>query len=137
VKTLLLDTGTWDLKVDRSGNIAVAAGAYAIAQDVASAARLFLGELWYDTAQGIPYLEQILGKLPSLQFMKAQYIAAALTVPDVASVKVFLTGPGAARLIGGQIQITDDTGALSVAQTAALQGGLPWYVSAASIEAES
>lgn len=130
--TLKLDTDTWDLTVDASGNIAVATGPEAIAQDVASSVRLFSGELWYDTTQGVPYLQQILGKLPSAQFMKTQFIAAGMGVPGVVSIKCFLTGLDPKRGIGGQLQITDNTGALSVAQSGALQDALPWYIAAVS-----
>ncbi len=123
----------WDLYVDASGNIALATSGYAIAQDVASAVRLFLGELWYDVSQGVPYFQQILGHLPSPQFMKNAFINAGMTVPGVASIKCFLTGVGSSRVLGGQLQITDDTGALLVVQTAVLQGnGVPWYISGAS-----
>ena len=64
MKTLLLDRTQWDLVQDANGNIALATEPYARAQDVASACRLFRGELWYDTAAGIPYFEDILGKSP-------------------------------------------------------------------------
>ena len=47
--TLLLDRTTWDLCLDANGNIAMATGPYAIAQDVASAVRL-----WHDTTKGVP-----------------------------------------------------------------------------------
>ena len=52
--TLLLTPQTWDLTVDASNNIAVAAEPYALAQDAASAIRLFQGEDYYDTTRGIP-----------------------------------------------------------------------------------
>ncbi len=119
----------WDLTLDDHGNIAVATGRYAIAQDVASAVRTFRGEVWYDTTQGVPYFQQILGKLPSLQFMKAQFVAAAALVPNVASAVCFLTGPGPDRAVGGQLQIVDDDGFPSVILSPGL-GTAPWYVSA-------
>jgi hypothetical protein len=137
MNTLLLSTDNWDLTVDNSGNIAIAQGPYAIAQDVASAVRTFLGECWYDTTQGVPYLEQILGQLPSLQFMKAKFIAAGLTVPGVASIACFLTGPGSNRELGGQLQITDTDGNFVVIQTTNLQGIAPWYVNAATDGAQN
>ncbi len=121
----------WDLTLDASGNIAVATGRYAIAQDVASAVRTFQGEVWYDTAFGVPYWQQILGYLPSLQFMKSQFIAVGMTVPNVASIACFLTGPGPDRAVGGQLQIVDDDGFPSVVFSPGL-GTAPWYVSAIS-----
>lgn len=130
MNTLLLDAN-WDLSVTSAGNIAVAKGKYAIAQDVASICRVFATEVWYDITQGIPYFERVLGYLPSLQFLKSRYIAAAVQVPGVASVKIFLTGPGKNREVGGQIQITDQNGDILVVETTNLQGIAPWYVSAA------
>ena len=104
--TLLLDRTLWDLCLTTEGNIAVASEPYAIAQDVASAVRLFDGELWYDTIKGVPYFSEILGHQPPLSLMKAEFVKAALTVPLVASVKVFVSNT-AEREVTGQIQITD------------------------------
>lgn len=131
------DVYDWDLTVDSGGNLAVTTGAYAIAQDVASAVRLFLGELWYDTAQGIPYLEQIFGQRPPLQFLKAKFVGAGMTVPEVASIVCFLTGPGFDRQVGGELQITDNLGRVTVIEsTTILQPGVsPWYVLSVSQEA--
>jgi hypothetical protein len=128
-------TSDWDLYVDLSGNIATATGRAALAQDVASAVRVFLGELWYDTAQGVPYFQRsiqersILGKPASYQFMKAKFVGAGLTVTGVASIRCFLMGPGPNRVIGGQLQITDVDGITAVLQTPQI-GVLPFYVSA-------
>jgi hypothetical protein len=70
VRTLLLDTATWDLVLDVKGNIAIASEPYSLAQDAASAIKTFLGEVWYDTTQGVPYFEQILGKPPNVELMR-------------------------------------------------------------------
>lgn len=113
--TLLLDTLAWDLVLDANGNIAVASAPYALAQDAASAIRLFQGELWYDTSQGIPYFTQILGQLPPINYIKQTFINAALTVPGVASAEVFLSGINTvARQITGQVQISTDDGQTAV-----------------------
>lgn len=112
--TLLLDNSSWDLVVDANGDIAVASDPYALAQDAASACRLFLGELWYDTSQGVPYWNQILGASPPLSYVKAQLVAAALTVPGVVSAKVFVSS-FAGRQVSGQVQVTDSSGATAAA----------------------
>lgn len=140
MNTLLLDLENWDLAVDTAGNIALATGRYAIAQDVASAVRSWLGTVWYDLNQGVPYLlrdspdAQILGKNQSPEFMRSAFVTAGLTVPEVAAIKCFLTGPDpATRELGGQLQIFDTLGNLvGVAQTDVFQGGAPWYVSGVS-----
>lgn len=114
MKTLLLDVEQWDLVVDLFGNIAVASNPYALAQDAASAIKLFQGELWYDTTQGVPYFQTILGKLPSVPYMKAKFVEAALTVPEVVQAKCFITAIQG-RTINGQVQVTDTAGKLTAA----------------------
>lgn len=87
MKTLLLDTVAWDLVLDAGGNIAVASDPYAVAQDVASAIRLFLGELWYDKSKGIPYFSEILGQATPANVFQDYMVQAALTVPGVAAAR--------------------------------------------------
>jgi hypothetical protein len=113
-KSLLLDTVAWDLVLDSSGNIALASDPYALAQNAACAIRLWLGELWYDTTQGIPYLQEIMGQPPSLPLLKAQFAAAALTVEGVVAAQVFISG-FSGRQITGQVQVTDQSGQVSAA----------------------
>jgi len=108
--TLLLDRSQWDLVLDSAGNIALAAPPYALAQDVASAVKLFLGELWYDTTKGIPYFEEVLGHLPPPSVLMGLIEKAALTVPGVVSAQCIIQA-FAAREVSGQIQFIDETGA--------------------------
>lgn len=108
-KTLLLDTALWDLTKDVYGNIAVASSPYSVAQDVASAIKLFLGELWYDTTKGVPYFERILGRAPATSYLKAQMVKAALTVPTVVSASCFINSYKD-RIVSGQVQVTIETG---------------------------
>lgn len=115
MSTLLLDTELWDLTVDVAGNIAVADAPYALAQDAASAIRLFLGELWFDTTQGVPYRELFLGKTAALPLLKAKLVAAALTVPGVVSARCFVRSIEN-RTVSGQVQVTDRSGLTSAAE---------------------
>jgi len=114
MKTILLDVSTWDYTVDASGNWAVTDEPYALAQDVSSACRLIKGELWYDTSQGIPYLDlngntgQILGKTPPLSVVQEYLVQSALTVPGVVSaVAVIESFDPATRHVAGQVQFVD------------------------------
>lgn len=109
MKTLLLDTDEWDLVLDAHGNIAAATNPYAIAQDVSSAVRLFLGELYYDTTKGVPHFQEILGKNPPISLIKSEVVKAALTVPEVTSATCLIAG-FSGRTINGQVQVTDTTG---------------------------
>lgn len=112
--TLLLDRTTWDLTLDATGNIAVASNPYSLAQDAASAIKTFAGEVFWDTTLGLPWLTSILGKNPSLSQLRAYFINAAMTVPDVASAKCYITAISNRR-VSGQIQVT----AVSTGQTSA------------------
>lgn len=106
--TLLLDVGTWDLCLDAYGNIALAAPPYALAQDVASACRTVLAEVYYDTSLGVDYFGQIFGLTPPAAVFQEQFIAAALTVPGVVSATCNIEAYDAvSRLATGQVLFTD------------------------------
>ncbi len=104
MNTLLLDQSAWDLVLDASGNIALATEPYAVAQDVASAIRLFSGELWYDTAVGVTYFQQILGLFPPPSLIQERMIQAALTVPGVTGAACDLF-PIDHRTLAGQVLV--------------------------------
>ena len=87
---------------------------YSLAQDAASAIRTFIGECYFNTDLGIPYFQQILGKFPPIPLIKAQFVRAAMTVPEVVSAKVFITGI-TERTISGQVQVTNAAGITSTA----------------------
>lgn len=106
--TLLLDVGLWDLCLDAYGNIALAAPPYALAQDVASACRTVLGEVYYDTTLGVDYFGLIFGLTPPAPVFQEQFIAQTLTVPGVVSATCIIEAYDAAnRLATGQILFTD------------------------------
>lgn len=113
--TLLLDPRTWDLCVDASRNIAVAKAPYAIAQNAATACRLFKGEAYYDTVLGIPYWEDVLGKRPPLSLVRSHLEAAAKRIPGVTSARVVFTS-FSERALSGQVQVTAADGTLVAAQ---------------------
>lgn len=112
MNTLYLSPDTWDLALDASGNIAIAAAPYQLAQDAASAIRTFIGECWYDITIGVPYWEQILGHRPPIELLKAQIVKAAMTVPGVVAAKVYIAGTDG-RTVTGQVHVTDSAGTVS------------------------
>lgn len=114
MNTLLLDRTTWDLCLDTSGNIAIASDPYSVQQDVASACRTFLGDVWYNQAAGIPYFTQILGRLPPVSLIKQWLINQAAQVPGCNNPTVFL-GTLTDRTLTGQVQFTDSNGQQQVA----------------------
>jgi hypothetical protein len=109
--TLLLDVGLWDLTLDANGNIAVAGPPYSLAQDVASACRTVLGEVYYDTTIGVDYFGQLFGKTPPLSVLQEQFVQAALTVPGVTGATCVIASVDVAnRTIKGQVQFVDVDG---------------------------
>ena len=104
--TLYLNPETWDLTLDNNGDIALAKDPYSKAQDVASAARLFDGELYYDTGKGIPYFNETLGKKQPFALYRHRLIQAVLSVPGVVSADVEI-GQMDNRILSGRIKFTD------------------------------
>jgi len=107
--TLILDQTVWDLIIDSNGNIGMASPPYALSQDVASAIKLFIGELWYDTSKGIPYFDEVLGHMPPLSLLTGYIESAALTVPGVVTAKCIVTGL-AGRSVTGEVRFIDESG---------------------------
>jgi len=114
VNTIFLDPNAWDLTKDSFGNIAMSTDGYALAQDAASAIRTVKGEVYYDTTLGIPYFQQILGFSPPVSLMKAYFVQAALTVPEVATAVCFIASI-ANRQVTGQVQVRTARGQLAAA----------------------
>lgn len=107
--TIYLDPETWDLVLDTNGNIAYAKDPYSKAQDVASAVRLFKGELYYDTTKGIPYFDDVLGQRTSFALYQKHLQDAALTVSGVKSAVAGITLENS-RAVSGAITFTDESG---------------------------
>lgn len=126
MNTLLLDTVTWDLLVDANGNIAMAIDPYSVAQDVASAVRVFQGEQFYDTTAGVPYFQDILGKFPPLSLVKAEIAAAAALVPGCNNPQIFLSQVQN-RVLSGQIVFTDSNGATQTAMIGSINASVPLF----------
>jgi hypothetical protein len=110
MQTLPLNTTSWDLELDHLGNLALADPDYSIAQDVASAIRTFLGECWYDVTLGLPYFQNLLGKLPPASYITNLLEQAAFSVPGVLSVTTVSLGLNKNRqLTGSVIVVSTDT----------------------------
>lgn len=103
--TIFLDAETWDLALDASGNIAVAAEPYALAQDAASAIRTFAGEVYWNTSLGVPYMTEIMGLAPPPALLKARIAQAAASVEGARSAACYLV-EASDRRVAGQAQVT-------------------------------
>lgn len=109
MKTLFLMPSDWDLRLDTNGNIGLAEEPYALAQDVASAVRLFDGELWYDTRKGVPHFDEALGRVPSYSLYRHHLEEAAKTVEGVVAAKATLLHRDG-RILSGNISFIDNFG---------------------------
>jgi len=114
MSSLYLDPSSWDLVLDANGNIAVCTEPYSLAQDAASQLRTFLGDVYYDTTQGIDYFNLVLSQPPNLALLRSLLINAALLVPGVIAAQVYFSDI-TRRTVHGQVQITDTDGAIAAA----------------------
>lgn len=106
--TTLLLSDDWDICLDSSGNIAVAIDAYAIAQNVANAVRLFTDDAYYFPQDGIPHFGIELGKnAKELVLLRSRLIRAALAVEGVAAATITNLGVNReTRAVTGTITLT-------------------------------
>lgn len=115
MKTLSL-TSDWDLSLDSTGNLVVLTDKTAILQDVCSAARTWLGEVLYDTGQGIPYDTDILRSAVDISFYASEVEDAAMSVPGVSAATCHLANPTKDRQLRGVILVTFTDGSTDYAQ---------------------
>lgn len=102
-RTFLLNDN-WDITVDGSGNIAAVDDAYAIAQNVANAVRLFTNDAYFDADKGIPHFDIELGRRPPLSVLRTRILQAARAVDGVVDASVEFNPDK--RILGGTIMLT-------------------------------
>lgn len=108
MNTLFLLPSTWDLCLDTSGNIAMATDEYQQAQDIATSCRVFLKDDYYNQQDGIPYLEEIMGRSAyPLALYQRNLHDRAMLVPNIVSVDVNLNEVKD-RVLSGAIMFTND-----------------------------
>lgn len=99
--TLYLTPDNWDITLDSSGRLQTSASAYAIAQNVANAVRLFTGEAFFAMDEGIPHFDIELGKTrPALSVLRARMREAALNVEGVLDAQITLDDVQDRKLTG-------------------------------------
>jgi hypothetical protein len=107
--TLTLNPASWDIFIDKAGNIATSAGAYAIAQNVASACRLFTNDAYFAKEKGLPHFDIELGAKAGVSeaVLRTRLKRAALSVEGVVDAAVTLKlDEGNNRVLGGDIALT-------------------------------
>ena len=99
--TFYLNPDSWDITLDSSGRIARSTQAYAIAQNVANAVRLFTNEAFFAMDEGIPHFDIELGKTrPALSVLRARMREAALNVEGVLDAQITLDDVQERKLMG-------------------------------------
>ena len=79
-----------------------------LAQDVASACRTVLGEVYYDTTLGVDYFGQLFGQTPPASVFQEQFVNAATSVAGVVSASCTIESYAAStRAVVGQVTFTD------------------------------
>lgn len=106
--TLLL-TDDWDITLNPSGRPAVKQGADAVAQNVANATRLFIGDACFNKADGLPHFKTELGRKPRESAIRTRLNAAARAVPEVADANTVIIRLED-RVLEGEITITTTEG---------------------------
>lgn len=107
--TLYLNPDSWDITLDSSGRLARSTQAYAIAQNVANAVRLFTGEAFFAMDEGIPHFDIELGKTrPALSVLRARMREAALNVEGVLDAQITLDDVQERKLTGEILLTVDD-----------------------------
>ena len=136
--TMLLTVDQWDVCLDANQNWAMAEPPYALAQDVASSARTFLAEVFYDDTLGVPYQQQVLGHNPPLNVLSGFMVQAALTVPGVVTAQ-FAVYSVIGRKVNGAITFTDNLGNTGTVGVSASQpvGSPYWTADSVTVTADS
>ena len=86
-RTMLLDEN-WDLVLTDAGNISMAEGAYATAQNLSNECRLFLRDAYFEMDRGIPHYLIELGARddPDKSLLRTYMRKACSRIPDLREV---------------------------------------------------
>lgn len=107
---LLLDHDLWDLCVNANGQIAICEEPYALAQRAANEIKLFIGEGWYDTNQGLPHFNQELGRPLNMAAVKIMIENAALGVEGIIQATAYPAIDRKTRKLTGSVLLKSQSG---------------------------
>lgn len=102
----LMLSDDWDLQLNTAGQIDVCSGAYAVAQNVSNAIRLFTDDAYFNPERGIPHFAIELGRRPALSVLRARIKEAAENVAGVRSAIVVDLNIESDRTLTGDIELT-------------------------------
>lgn len=103
--SLKLIKDSWDIQLDENGLLLVADADYSIAQNVATAVRLFTNDAYFDTRSGIPHFQITYIRNPNLSVIRSRIKATAEAVVGVASATVILNPLTEAGTLSGVINL--------------------------------
>ena len=89
---LALDTSTWDIFLDESGNIATLGEKSIgdlICQRIKHRLQTFQGECFLDRSVGVPYFSEVLKKNPDLRRIRSLLVATISAVQGVSKILEF------------------------------------------------
>lgn len=110
MKTMRLNWDSWDLELDRFGNLsAISDETEYCAQSVANYVKLFTNDAYFFVNEGIPYFETVLGQKPPRSLVEAYVRRETLSVPLVADCRVLDYGQ-ADRTVSGKIEVHTENG---------------------------
>jgi hypothetical protein len=87
-KTFSVDDSN-DLFIGRDGNLAIAVAIEAVLQNCAHAVKTRLGEMIFNTDQGIPFFETVWNGIPNIPQFEAAARQAILQVSGVVEIRLF------------------------------------------------
>jgi hypothetical protein len=109
-----------DLYLDENGDLAGVSGVDGIASDLRSRLQTFLGEYTWNTAIGLPWLQEILGERPPRSRIEELVRTEALKTPGVISIDDF-TATGSGRTLAVTFRASTDLGQVITASLLAQQ----------------
>lgn len=82
-RNLYLNTDTWDIVLNKNGDIQTVSGLYSDAQAVASAIRLFTKDAFLAQSKGVPHFDLDLARMPAFSAVRAVYRKNARNVENI------------------------------------------------------
>lgn len=105
-----------DLYLDNDGNISLSYDLQAVLQACAQSAQTLLGEMIFNTNQGIPYFQVLWVGVPNIQQFTAALRAAFLAVPNVIEIVSLITSQESNNLLYSAV-IRTNFGSGAIANT--------------------
>ena len=104
--SLKLIKDSWDIQLDENGLLLLADTDYSVAQNVATAVRLFTNDAYFDTETGIPHFQITYIRNPNLSVIRSRIKQTAEAVEGVLKATVILYPVTEKGVLSGVINLT-------------------------------